>query len=123
MKDYNRTLEALYAIETNQHNSQDSDNSFGSDNEEKRAIRKISATEEIPNEVKNWLTETFIRGNVIKNLGKFEPGCPDVSADVFLPSMLFQSFSAVLQFSHGSRNMKTDPIVLHTLSDQLYLVQ
>ena len=78
MKDYNRTLEALYAIETNQHNSQDSDNSFGSDNEEKRAIRKISATEEIPNEVKNWLTETFIRGNVIKNLGKFEPGFPNL---------------------------------------------
>ena len=91
MKDYNRTLEALYAIETNQHNSQDSDNSFGSDNEEKRAIRKISATEEIPNEVKNWLTETFIRGNVIKNLGKFEPEYPDASTDVLLPSMFLQS--------------------------------
>ena len=71
---FNRTLEALYAIESNQHNSQDSDGSngsFGSDHGERRAIRKISATEEIPNEVKNWLTETFIRGNVIKNLGKF----------------------------------------------------
>lgn len=79
MKDCNRTLEALYAIETNQHNSQDSDNSFGSDNEEKRAIRKISATEEIPNEVKNWLTETFIRGNVIKNLGKFLTECPELA--------------------------------------------
>ena len=88
MKDCNRTLEALYAIETNQHNSQDSDNSFGSDNEEKRAIRKISATEEIPNEVKNWLTETFIRGNVIKNLGKFEPGCSKLQIS-FLLSTLF----------------------------------
>ena len=73
LKDCYRTLEALYAIESNQHNSQDSENSddFGSDHEERRAIRRISATEEIPNEVKNWLTETFIRGNVIKNLGKF----------------------------------------------------
>lgn len=90
MKDFNRTLEALYAIETNQHNSQDSDNSFGSDNEEKRAIRKISATEEIPNEVKNWLTETFIRGNVIKNLGKFQPECPEL-AD-FPRSTFYQYF-------------------------------
>ena len=98
MKDYNRTLEALYAIETNQHNSQDSDNSFGSDNEEKRAIRKISATEEIPNEVKNWLTETFIRGNVIKNLGKFEPGFPTLRgrlSSVNVISIIFHG-SAVL---------------------------
>ena len=101
MKDYNRTLEALYAIETNQHNSQDSDNSFGSDNEEKRAIRKISATEEIPNEVKNWLTETFIRGNVIKNLGKFQPACPHASTDIFVPSMLLQSVSTIPQVKHG----------------------
>ena len=33
-------------------------------------MRKISATEEIPDEVKNWLTETFVRTNVIKNIGK-----------------------------------------------------
>ena len=56
---------ALYAVESNQ-NGVDSD-----DNEEYQAVRKISATEEIPDEVKNWLTETFVRTNVIKNIGKF----------------------------------------------------
>ena len=55
---------ALYAVESNQ-NGIDSD-----DNEEYQAVRKISATEEIPDEVKNWLTETFVRTNVIKNIGK-----------------------------------------------------
>ena len=55
---------ALYAVESN-HNGIDSD-----DNEEYQAVRKISATEEIPDEVKNWLTETFVRTNVIKNIGK-----------------------------------------------------
>ena len=56
---------ALYAVESNQ-NGVDSD-----DNEEYQAVRKISATEEIPDEVKNWLTETFVRTNVIKNIGEF----------------------------------------------------
>ena len=56
---------ALYAVESNQNGSE------SDDNEEYRAVRKISATEEIPDEVKNWLTETFVRTNVIKNIGKF----------------------------------------------------
>ena len=55
---------ALYAIESNQNHSEDEENGA-----EYAAVRKISATEEIPDEVKNWLTETFVRGNVIKNIG------------------------------------------------------
>ena len=64
LKIYLIFLKALYAVESNQ-TAIDSD-----DNEEYQAVRKISATEEIPDEVKNWLTETFVRTNVIKNIGK-----------------------------------------------------
>ena len=79
---------ALYAVESNQNGSE------SDDNEEYRAVRKISATEEIPDEVKNWLTETFVRTNVIKNIGKLGFGelesesrilifCPHIYKSVF----------------------------------------
>ena len=54
-------------------------------------MRKISATEEIPDEVKNWLTETFVRTNVIKNIGKlfFEQNEPLSNTTQFILSSFF----------------------------------
>ena len=85
LKIYLIFLKALYAVESNQ-TAIDSD-----DNEEYQAVRKISATEEIPDEVKNWLTETFVRTNVIKNIGKlfFEQNEPLSNTTQFILSIFF----------------------------------